>query len=110
VGRGRGGTGNHGNPTVWPRPKVWTRDQRAGEVHMRNNPGGELDPVEGVRRRCKNYYLLLPSYLSCIGKRTREGCDHGGEGGTVHSGRDGEGTVTPRKPKESGRRGRCEKI
>jgi len=38
---------------------------------MRDNPGGgELDPTEGVHRRCmKN----SPSVLSCIGKRTKEG-------------------------------------
>jgi len=56
---------------------------------MRNNPeGDELDPKEGVRRRSKK---ISPSALSCIGKRTREGCDRGNEVGTVHSGRDGKG-------------------
>jgi len=50
-----------------------------------------------------------PSVLSCIGKRTREGCDRDSEVGTVHSGYDGEGPVPPRKPKVSGRRGSCEK-
>jgi len=50
---------------------------------MRDNPGGKLDPVKGVRRRCKKKYL---SVLSCIGKRTREGCDRGSEVGTVQSG------------------------
>jgi len=73
---------------------------------MRNNPeGGELDLAKGVRRRCKNF----PSFLSYIGKRAREGCDRGSEVGTVHSGRDWERPVPPRKPKESGRRGSCEK-
>jgi len=41
--------------------------------------GGESDPAEDVRRRCmKN----SPSFLSCIGKRTKEGCDRNlaGEG------------------------------
>jgi len=38
-----------------------------------------------------------PSVLSCIGKRTREGCDRGSEAG--------EGPVPPRKSKESGREG-----
>jgi len=38
--------------------------------------GGESYPAEGVRRRCiKNF----PSVLSYIGKRTREGCDHGSD-------------------------------
>jgi len=70
---------------------------------MRDNPEeGELDPTEDVRRRCKKN---SPSVLSCIGKRTREGCDHGSEVGTVHSVRDGEGPVSPRKPKESDKRG-----
>jgi len=74
---------------------------------MRDNPeGGESDHAEGVRRRCmKN----SSSVLSCMGKRTTEGCNRGSEIGTVHSGRDREGPVPPRKPKESGRRGSCEK-
>jgi len=34
---------------------------------MRENPvGGELDPADDVRRRCKKN---SPSVLSCIGKR-----------------------------------------
>jgi len=44
--------------------------------------GGDLDPVEDVRKRCKKNY---PSVLSYIDKRTREGCDRGSEVGTVHS-------------------------
>jgi len=49
---------------------------------MRGKPeGGELDPAEGIRRRCKKN---SPSVLFCIGKRTREGCDRGSEVGTVH--------------------------
>jgi len=74
---------------------------------MRNNPGGESDPAEGVRtRRCKNF----PSVLSCIGKKTRKGCDRGSVVGTVHSGQNGEESVPPRKSKESGRRGSCERF
>jgi len=50
---------------------------------MRNNQGGgELDPAEGVCRRC----MKNSSVLSCIGKRTKEGCDRGSEVETVHSG------------------------
>jgi len=64
--------------------------------------GGELDPAEDVRRRCMEN---SPSFLSCICKRTKEGCDRGSEVETVHSGYDGKGSVPPRKPKESGRRG-----
>jgi len=38
--------------------------------------GSESYPAEGVRRRCmKN----SPSVLSCIRKRTREGCDRDSE-------------------------------
>jgi len=78
-----------------------------GEAQMRDNSeGGELDPAEGVRRRCRKNF---PSVLSCIGKRKREGCDRGSEVGTVQSGRDREGPVSPRKLKEFGRRGSCEK-
>jgi len=50
-----------------------------------------------------------PSFLSCIGKRTKEGCNRGSEVETVHSGYDEEGPVPPTKQKESGRRGSCEK-
>jgi len=50
---------------------------------MWDNPGrDESDPANGVRRRCKN----SPSVLSCIDKRTKEGCDRGSDVGTVHSG------------------------
>jgi len=56
---------------------------------MSDNPeGGELDPAEGIPRRCKKN---SPSVLSCIGKRTREGCDCGSEVDTVRNGRDREG-------------------
>jgi len=68
--------------------------------------GGELNPAKGVRMRCKKNF---PSVLFCIGKRSREDCNHGNEVGTVHSGRDGEGPVPLRKPKQYDRRGSCEK-
>jgi len=68
-----------------PHPKVWTRGQkwkkwcrrwRAGEARMRDSHGGgESDPAEGVHRRC----MKNSPFLSCIGKRTKEGCDRGGE-------------------------------
>jgi len=38
------------------------------------------------------------SVLSCIVKKTREGCDRDSNVGTVHSGQDGEEPVPPRKP------------
>jgi len=82
----------HGDPTVGPLPKVWTRGQkwkwcirwRAGEARIRDSQGGgESDSAEDVCRRCmKN----SPSFLSCIGKRTKKGCDRGSEVETVHSG------------------------
>jgi len=73
---------------------------------MRDNPEGvELEPAGGVLRR----YEKNSPFLSCIGKRTREGCVRGSEVGTVHSGRDGKGLVPPRKPKKSGKRGSCDK-
>jgi len=75
-----------------------------GEAQMWNNPEeGELDLAEDVRRRCKKNSPVL----SCVGKRTREGCDRGSEVRTVHSGRDWEGPL--KKLKESGRRRSCEK-
>jgi len=43
----------------------------------------ELDPAEDARRRCKKN---SPSVLSCIGKRTRDGCDRGSKVETVYSG------------------------
>jgi len=72
---------------------------------MRNNSeGSELDLAEGVRRR---YKKNSPSVLSCVGKRTRKGCNRGSEVGTVHRG--GEKRVPLRKRKQCGRRGSCEK-
>jgi len=54
--------------------------------------GGEPDLAKGVHRHCmKN----SPSLLSCIGKRTKEGCDHGSEVGTVYSDKTGEEPVPP---------------
>jgi len=44
--------------------------------------GGELDSTEGVHRHCINN---SPSFLSCIGKKTKEGCDRGSEVKTVHN-------------------------
>jgi len=51
---------------------------------MRDSQGGcESDPAEDVRRCCMNNSY---SVLSCIGKRTKEGCDRDSEVETVHSG------------------------
>jgi len=49
-----------------------------------NPKGGELDPAINDRRR---YKKNSPSVLSCIGKRTKEGCALGIEVGTIHNGR-----------------------
>jgi len=74
---------------------------------MRDNPeGGEQDLADDVRRRCKKN---SPSVLSCIDKRTKEGCNRGSEFRTVHSERNVERPVPLRKPNESGRRECCEK-
>jgi len=60
---------------------------------MRDNPGrGELDHAECVRRRFKKN---SPYVLSCIGKRTREGCDRGSEILTIHTDETGIGPVSP---------------
>jgi len=82
----------HRDPTVGPRPKVWTRDHkwkklsqrwRAKEAQVQNYPGGrELDLVQGGCMRCKKNSPLV---LSCIGKRKRDGCDCGSEAGTIYS-------------------------
>jgi len=61
---------------------------------MRGNPGGdELNPARGVRRRCKKKSSFV---LSCIGRRTRKGCNHGCEVGCSKR-IDGEGPVSLRK-------------
>jgi len=51
---------------------------------MRDNPGGggELDTAEGVHRCCRKN---SSSVLSCIGKRTKKGCDVAAKSGQ-HSG------------------------
>jgi len=50
---------------------------------MWDNPkGGKLDLAEGILCHCKKN---SPSILSCIGKKTREGCDRDSEVGTVYS-------------------------
>jgi len=59
-------------------PKMTHRRRSDGE----NPGGGKSEHAEGVRRRC----MMNSSVLSCIGKRTREGCDRGSEVRTVHSG------------------------
>jgi len=52
---------------------------------MRDNPeGSELDPAVDDRRRSKKNYS---SILSCMGKRTKEGCDRDSEVETLLSGR-----------------------
>jgi len=74
---------------------------------MRNNPKeGELDPAEGVRRLCKKN---SPSVLSCIGKRTKEGCYRGIEVWTVYSGRGSEGSVRFEKTEGNWQGENCKK-
>jgi len=58
---------------------------------MRDNPEeGELDPAESARKHCKKN---SPSILSCIVKRTKEGCDCSSKIGSGDSGRGRKGTV-----------------
>jgi len=54
---------------------------------MWDNPGGEPDPAVHDRRRCKKN---SPSVLSCIHKRTKEGCDRGSEDETVTTSKTGK--------------------
>jgi len=70
------------------RPEVKIEEVVPKMARRRGSEGGELVPIESVRRRCKKN---APSVLSCIGKRTREGCDRGNEVRTVHSGQNGKG-------------------
>jgi len=77
------------------------------EVRMWANPEwDELNPADDVRRRCKNN---CSCFLSCIDKRTKDGCDRGSEVGTVQSERDGGKASSSEETKESGRRESCEK-
>jgi len=56
----------------------------APDVQIRDNTeGGELDPAADVRRHCKRN---SSSVLSCIDKRTKEGCDRSSEVGAVPGG------------------------
>jgi len=61
------------------------------KAQMRSNPGGKLDPADDVHRRCKKN---SPYDLSCISKRTKEGCDSGSEIGIIHSWRDEIGILS----------------
>jgi len=65
----------HGDPTVGPRPKVWTRGQKRKKWCRRWRRRGS-DTGQSRRRWVR----------SCIGKRTKEGCDRGSEVEPVHSG------------------------
>jgi len=52
---------------------------------------------------------ILLSLHPALVRGKKEGCDRGSEIGTVHNKQDGEGPVSLRKPKKSGRRQSCEK-
>jgi len=103
-----------GDPTVGPRSKLWIRaflksSAKDGVLtQMRDNPeGSALDPAVDNRRGCKKD---SPFALSCLGKRTKEGCDRCNEVWTVHSGRGREGPVPLRKLKESGKKRGVRKV
>jgi len=77
----------HGNPTLGPICKVWTKDeisraintcQRDSDPGTQDSPeGGDSKPAVDDQRRCKRN----SSVLSCIGDKTKEGCDCGSEDG-----------------------------
>jgi len=60
--------------------------RRRGSDAWQSLWGDELDPALDVRMRCKKN-----SVLSCIGKRTAEGCDRGSEIGQFTAGDTGKG-------------------
>jgi len=91
-GWGRGGTPQRPNSRATPQdldersemeevvPKMaCRRGSYAGQSRRR----GVGSCRECVRRR---YMKNSPSFLSCIGRRAKEGCDRGSEVETVHSG------------------------
>jgi len=64
-----------------------------------NPKGGELDQL--IKASAARRIFL--SFLSCIVKQTKEGCDHDSEVWTVYSGQGKEGKTSPTKLKESGK-------
>jgi len=68
---------------------------------MQVNLGGELDTAVDSRRRCIKNSL---SVLSCIDKKTKEGCEPGSKVGQFTAGEVGENTSSSKKNmKESGK-------
>jgi len=66
----------------------------------------ESDPTENVCKRCmKN----SPSVLSCIGKITKKAVTTAAKSKQFTADKTGKGQFLRGKPKESGRRGSCEK-
>jgi len=65
-----------------------------------NPKGGELDLAVDGRTRCKKN----SSVLSCIDKRTKEGCDRDSAIRTVHNRLRRKGPIPPRRP---GKRKNC---
>jgi len=64
--------------------EVVSKIMRQIKPQIRENPeGGELDPADDERRCCKKNFSYV---LSCLDKRTKEGCDRGSEVETVYSG------------------------
>jgi len=79
----------------WSGPEVKNGSSaKDGEARMRDSPeGGELDPAEGVRRRCKKNY----SVLSCVVRGQEKAVT------VAASDSDRIITIPRRKPKKSGR-------
>jgi len=66
------------DPRSGPEIKNGSAENDTGKAQMRDNlEGGKLDSAVEVCKRCKN----SPSVLSCISKRTKEGCNRGSEVG-----------------------------
>jgi len=95
----------HGDSTAGPRSKVWrTQRSKMEEVVPKrliwDNPGGgESDSAKGVRRRCKKNSSSILSFIKrwlCPWQRSRDSSQQ----------MKWDGPVPPRKPKESGRRGK----
>jgi len=66
-----------GDPTVGPRPKVWTRGQNGSSAKDGAPERLGCGTVKEVSQILQRVFCMKnsPSVLSCIGKRTIEGCD-----------------------------------
>jgi len=112
-----GGSGDATRPL--PRDGVWRNSMETQQSGYAPRSGPEVkyekssakdgrrrgsDTGQSRRRRVRSCrgcpQALQEEFFSFYPTQIREGCDRGSEVGTIHSGRDGEGAVPPRKPKE----------